>query len=323
MNQHPDVAAFSIDQDKSAMICCDLCGSVKREMFAPAPDGHYYRCVECGLVYSIAEADHLPTFYNDTYYSSAASTWYAGRVSAGQSDQPHWSRRWHRKAASRLAAFEPYRQKGTFLEIGCSLGDFLHFIDNAKWKTVGIEISDAAAGYARDKWQLDVRTGSLQAVAPTLTPESFDVIWAANLIEHVISPSRFLEDIQKLLRPGGMLIASTLNFHSWAFQFSGSRWEYLHSAREHRFVFSPQLLKRYCSKNGLEMEHIVTTGFRCVSKTRKREWYSPMVRLFEQGVSNVARLANQGHRVQFWAKKPESVGVAQPAAPVENIRRAA
>ncbi len=323
MNQHPDATASLFDQEKSAMVCCDLCGSAKREMFAPAPDGHYYRCVECGLIYGIADAAQLPTFYNDTYYSSVASTWYAGRVSAGESDQPHWSRRWHRKAANRLAAFEPYRKNGTFLEIGCSLGDFLNVIDRAGWNAVGIEISDAAAGYARDKWHLDVRTGNLETVAPALTPESFDVIWAANLIEHVVSPNRFLADIQKLLRPGGVLIASTLNFHSWAFQFSGSRWEYLHSAREHRFVFSPELLKRYCTNNGLAMEHIVTTGFRWISKTKKREWYSPIVRLFEQGVSNIARLANQGHRVQFWAKKPESAAAAQLVAPAEQLQRAA
>ena len=322
MNQHLNAAASSFDRNKSTGVCCDLCGSAKREMFAPAPDGRYYRCVECGLIYGIADADHLPTFYNDTYYSSVASTWYAGRVSAGESDQPHWSRRWHRKAANRLAAFEAYRQNGTFLEIGCSLGDFLHVIDQAGWDAVGVEISDAAAGYARDKWQLDVRTGTLETITPALTPESFDVIWAANLIEHVVSPSRFLADIQKLLRPGGILIASTLNFNSWAFQFSGGRWEYLFSAREHRFVFSPELLERYCSNSGLTMERTVTTGFRCISKTKKREWYSPIVRLFEQGVSNIARLANRGHRVQFWAKKPESAA-AQQVAPTKPLRRAA
>ena len=323
MNQHLNATASSFDQENPSMVCCDLCRSAKREMFAPAPDGHYYRCVECGLIYSIADAAQLPSFYNDTYYSSAASTWYAGRVSAGESDQPHWSPRWHRKSAKRLASFEAYRQNGTFLEIGCSLGDFLNVINRAGWNAVGIEISDAAAGYARDKWNLDVRTGTLETVAPVLTPNSFDVIWAANLLEHVVSPSRFLAEIQKLLRPGGILIASTLNFNSWACQFSGSRWEYLFSAREHRFVFSPELLTRYCTNNGLTIEQTVTTGFRCISKTKKREWYSPIVRLFEQGVSNIARPANQGHRVQFWARKPESAVAAQLVAPAEHLRRAA
>lgn len=323
MHHAPDESVSSHTRIRPDDVHCDLCGSGRREMFAPAFDGHYYKCAECGLIYSIADSAGLSTFYDDTYYASPAHTWYAGRVAAGVNDKPSWSRRWQRTAAARLAVFEAYRKRGTFLEVGCSLGDFLSVVDQAGWDVTGIEISDAAAGYARTHWNLDVRTGTLESVAPELAPESFDVVWAANLIEHVVSPNRFLADSHKLLRPGGVLIASTLNFDSWAFQFSGSRWEYLHSAREHRFVFSPKLLNRYCANNGLEIEHVVTTGFRWISKTKKKQWYSPLVRFLEQGVSKLARLANQGHRIQFCARKPESTVGAIPIVPARELRRAA
>ena len=323
MNQQSDVSAFPLEVTGGDAVCCDLCGSQERKFLASVVDGSYFTCDGCGLVYSIADENSLSTFYDHSYYAPGARTRYASRVTNGAADDPKWSRRWHRKTAERLASFESHRQNGTFLEIGCSLGDFLNVVDHASWDAVGIEISEAAASYARNKWGLDVRTGTLEAVVPQLKPESFDVIWAANLLEHVVSPSEFLADVDKLLRPGGVLIASTLNFDSWAFQFSGGEWEYLHSAKEHRFVFSPSLLERYCANSNLELEEIDTTGFRWISKTQKKRWYSSLVRVFEQGVSNLARLADQGHRVQFMARKPHVVAVSQSNDEPAPMSRAA
>jgi 2-polyprenyl-3-methyl-5-hydroxy-6-metoxy-1,4-benzoquinol methylase len=323
MNQQSKVSAFPAEANDGDAVCCDLCGSQSREFLATVADGSYFTCGGCGLVYSIADENSLSSFYDHSYYAPGARTRYATRVTSGVDDVPQWSRRWHRKTAERLASFEAHRQNGTFLEIGCSLGDFLNVVHHADWDAVGIEISEAAASYARAKWNLDVRTGTLEAVVPELGPESFDVIWAANLLEHVVSPNHFLADVDKLLRPGGVLIASTLNFDSWAFQFSGSQWEYLHSAKEHRYVFSPKLLDRYCANNNLVLEQIDTTGFRWISKTKQKSWYSSMLRVFEQGVSNLARLANQGHRVQFLARKPQTIAVSQAKNEPAPISRAA
>jgi|GEM_PF-529869 2-polyprenyl-3-methyl-5-hydroxy-6-metoxy-1,4-benzoquinol methylase len=323
MNQQSDVSAFPLEVTGGDAVCCDLCGSHEREFLTSVADGSYFTCGGCGLVYSIADENSLSAFYDHSYYAPGARTRYATRVTAGADDSPQWSRRWHRKTAERLASFESHRQSGAFLEIGCSLGDFLNVVQRAGWDAVGVEISEAAASYARNKWGLDVRTGTLEAVVPELKPESFDVIWAANLLEHVVSPGEFLADVDKLLRPGGVLIASTLNFDSWAFQFSGGEWEYLHSAKEHRYVFSPKLLERYCANSNLELEEIDTTGFRWISKTQKKRWYSSLVRVFEQGVSNLARLANQGHRVQFMARKPHVVAVSQSNDEPAPISRAA
>ena len=323
MNQQLEVSAIPLKTTEGSSVYCDLCGSSEREILATVADGDYFTCSSCGLVYAIADQNSLSTFYDHSYYTQGARTRYVTRVSNGVADEPKWSRRWHRKTAERLESFEAHRQNGTFLEIGCSLGDFLNVVHHAGWNAVGIEISEAAASYARDKWNLDVRTGTVESVVPELEPESFDVIWAANLLEHVVSPSEFLTDVEKLLRPGGVVIASTLNFDSWAFQFSGGEWEYLHSAREHRFVFSPNLLDRFCANSNLELEEIDTTGFRWISKTRKKRWYSSLVRVLEQGVSNLASLANQGHRVQFMARKPEVASAINTRDEVIPISRAA
>ncbi len=321
MFQQPEVSATFHQINRSEIVRCDLCDSSQRDLFTQGIDGHYYKCANCGLIYGIADADELSDFYDNTYH-----TRFAARVAAGTADQPKRSKHWHKKAKARLAGFEPYRKNGSFLEIGCSLGDFLNVVDESGWNAVGIEISDAAATYSRNRWGLDVRTGTIESVAPELPVGQFDVIWAANLLEHVVSPCRFLAKIEELLRPGGVLIASTLNFGSWAFQFSGRRWEYLHSAKEHRFVFSPEVLNRYCQLNGLQIEKVTTAGFRCVSKTRARSWYSPGIRLVEQAVSKLARLANQGHRIEFWAEKPEQAGnngVLPSASEIRDLKSAA
>jgi SAM-dependent methyltransferase len=50
---------------------------------------------------------------------------------------------------------------------------------------------------------------------PPEVGESFDVVVAADVLEHVRSPERILEDIRSLLAPGGSLLVSVPNFGHW------------------------------------------------------------------------------------------------------------
>jgi len=70
--------------------------------------------------------------------------------------------------------------------------------------SVGITISKDEAEYGKAKG-LDVRYGNIESDTFILN-EKFDVIYANNLFEHLLSPHQFLVRIKKYLKPGGILI---------------------------------------------------------------------------------------------------------------------
>lgn len=91
-------------------------------------------------------------------------------------------------------------QKAVF-DIGSSYGEFLaHFGPNG----VGLTIVPEEADYGR-RHGLDIRVGNVEAPNVPVS-ETFDAIFANNLLEHLLSPHRFLVDIKRFLKPNGVLI---------------------------------------------------------------------------------------------------------------------
>jgi len=61
----------------------------------------------------------------------------------------------------RLRIIENYRKNGRLLDIGCGNGAFLYSAKKRNWETVGIEISESNASYAKDVKKLDVYSGTI------------------------------------------------------------------------------------------------------------------------------------------------------------------
>jgi SAM-dependent methyltransferase len=102
------------------------------------------------------------------------------------------------------------RAKGKFLDVGCSLGFFLHGVHQSSgWQVHGVEISPDAVAWAREKLSLDIRCGELASVG--YPDQFFDYIHVRNVLEHVRNPLAFLQECRRILRPGGHLDLSVPN----------------------------------------------------------------------------------------------------------------
>lgn len=78
--------------------------------------------------------------------------------------------------------------------------------------------------------------------------ELFDVVYAGEVVEHVIDPIALLENFRKVLRPGGALIITTPT----------GRWEWIgtesfRTAREHLCHFDRQDIKDICGENQVDI----------------------------------------------------------------------
>lgn len=74
---------------------------------------------------------------------------------------------------------------------------------------IGVDISTDICEHARQKYNLDARTGDAQAIP--LLDRSVDLVVSFETIEHVNAPATFLSECARVLVPQGTLIVSTPN----------------------------------------------------------------------------------------------------------------
>lgn len=112
------------------------------------------------------------------------------------------------------------------LDIGCGGGLVAEPMARLGADVVG---ADAAAGniaVARLHAQQSGLEIDYRACAAEDLEEDFDVVLALEIIEHVSDPQGFLDNCRRLMRPGGLVIASTLNRTptSFAAAIVGAEW---------------------------------------------------------------------------------------------------
>jgi len=100
------------------------------------------------------------------------------------------------------------------LDLGCSDGQFaLRIAEKAKTLDIfGIEFLKEASQRAGDRG-IGVLQADLNRALP-LAAESFDVVHANQVIEHLSETDRFIKEVYRILKPGGYAIISTPNLAS-------------------------------------------------------------------------------------------------------------
>lgn len=98
------------------------------------------------------------------------------------------------------------------LELGCSVGYMSRVLHERGSRIIGVEIDPDAAHHA-EPFLDRVIVGDLdrEPLLDDLTPESFDLILAADVLEHLRDPAACLRSLIRLLRPDGSIIISVPN----------------------------------------------------------------------------------------------------------------
>jgi SAM-dependent methyltransferase len=236
---------------------CNLCGADNAELVYVEKDrlmklpGSFrlVRCRQCGLFYLNPRPtpEEMGSYYPQEYIP------YAVAQEHGRTRMHYLNRSYgNQKRARAIGALRP--QGGKLLDVGCASGEFLHIMGQVGiWEVEGLDISRDATQVARERYGLRVFIGELETAAyPTAF---FDVVTLWDVIEHLHDPKGTLDEVQRILKPGGLLVMSTPNLQSWDARLFGPYWAGLDAPR-HLFVFSPVTVSTLLGKAGFRIESI-------------------------------------------------------------------
>ncbi len=139
---------------------------------------------------------------------------------------------------------------GRVLDVGCGLGFFLSAVDS-QWEKHGVELSHFAAAHAQQFAK--VHNGDLQSAA--YPDDYFDVIMLYHVIEHMNDPVMEIEEIFRVLKPGGTLVIGAPNFDSACARRFGERYRMLHDPT-HITLFSRESLDRFLWDHGFFVDRV-------------------------------------------------------------------
>lgn len=243
---------------------CYICGSSSVSTVARPDPWVYLRCASCTALFvgPMPEGDAVSNaacLYDGCYYSADARDEEAAWTAAGE-----WA------ADYRLQLLErELGRPGRILDVGCGTGTVLGVGARRGWQVAGVEISPSAAAAARANYGVDVTVGTLQSA--NFPTASFDVVWLQHVLEHVPNPIALLQEIKRVLRPGGVLVVAVPNsagliyngynlIHRLRRRLGKDKFSCSLSPPGHLYALNAKSLHAALSRVGLRMEFSVTSG---------------------------------------------------------------
>lgn len=162
----------------------------------------------------------------------------------------------NRRLDELVAEFAPYRQHNRLLDVGFGAGTLLEAARRGRWDALGVEVSKSAVEHVR-ALGFEVFCGTLHEAQ---YPEGhFDVVTASEVLEHVPDPQAVLNEISRVLRPGGLLWGTTPHGRGLSAQMLGLKWSVV-SPPEHLQLFSRSGMKKMLAAAGFRRVTLATEG---------------------------------------------------------------
>jgi SAM-dependent methyltransferase len=214
---------------------CHVCDGLELspEFSVPLLDGpyRYDKTVRHRTVYKCALCGHLSS---DPYDQSKYAEYYTSL-----SDDYHSRHDDDQSRYTQILRVIPTSVQRV-LDIGCGTGTFLAMFPSGV-ERFGIEPSTVAASCARAK---GIEIIDYKELLGPEVRNTFDLVTAIDVVEHVADLHEFLRHLITALRPGGVAILLTGNAGSWSAGLLGAYWSYLNYA-EHVTCFCPSSMRAW------------------------------------------------------------------------------
>ena len=227
---------------------CVACGSTSSE----PTFGGLLRCRHCGHAFAPpgATEENLAAIYTEAYFAGEEYHDYLADKDIAQ-----------RNFRSRLRVLkrfvDPARHRRLF-EVGCAYGFFLEVAKDTFASVQGIDVSEAAASYARNKLGLDAANGDF--LQYDLGNREIDVACMWDTIEHLGRPDLFVAKLAEHMKSGALIAFTTGDFASLNAQLRRTRWRLMHPP-SHAHYFSIASMSAMLNRFGFDVVYARHCGY--------------------------------------------------------------
>ena len=233
-------------------MACPVCKSISTQPFFKTKDFtvsgevfEIYYCNDCTLMFTSdppSEAEIGKYYAAESYISHSDSN--AGLINKLY----HRVRTFTLAQKRKLIINETGKVSGDILDIGSGTGAFANEMKNSSWKVTALEPDELAR-------KNSVYLHNIQAL-PTSDlfnlDQKFDAITMWHVLEHVYPLHEYVEQIKKILKPGGRLFIAVPNYKSFDATQYGPDWAAWDVPR-HLYHFSPQSMQKLLSIHGFSL----------------------------------------------------------------------
>lgn len=195
---------------------CFVCKTTDKVSFYALVDGSsYVKCSNCQLIFveSIAPQEEIYKAYDGGFFKSTRRKLLAPF-------RPFSAAKNFKKSINRATRIFDYAssfyqkttQQPAFLDIGCNKGFLLSVAAERGWDIHGVEIVPELTIPFKNKFKKfasQVHSGGFNDNFHHFQKESFNIITAIDVIEHLVDPVDEMKKIFSLLKPGGTFIIQT------------------------------------------------------------------------------------------------------------------
>jgi 2-polyprenyl-3-methyl-5-hydroxy-6-metoxy-1,4-benzoquinol methylase len=217
-------------------------------------DFEIWECGSCSLRFTqnIPAEQEIAGYYQSENYISHSDT------SKGIVNRLyHMVRKRTLKTKRKLIESYSGRNSGQLLDVGAGTGAFLHHMQEHQWQVTGLEPDPATRERALSLYQLNLLSPDHLFHIPEKT---MDVITMWHVLEHLHRLHEYLEQLKKILKPGGLLFIAVPNYTSRDAATYGASWA-AYDVPRHLYHFSPASMEQLVKKHGMQLQSIKPMWF--------------------------------------------------------------
>lgn len=234
--------AASIPKEKLVRRPCPVCGSAENTFFANNDHLDYVKCTQCTLVFMnpAPPADMVDSGFQG---EDELLMEYFALISRYKTELPTKP---DPESDNKLRDIYALKPSGKLLDVGCSVGDFLH---KAKYfyDVEGVEVNPNTSAIAEKYFKVHKKFLGELGLAPV-----YDIVTLHQILYGIPDPLGLLQDIHCVLKDDGLLYINSPNADSYAIKLYHGKTNHLYGYTTLN-VFNERSLAALAERAGFEM----------------------------------------------------------------------
>lgn len=229
---------------------CRYCNSIDIKAYKKIGVNVVNYCKKCHLLFTDERVTDIPSLINKQWYSEGYILSYLNRVVDLK-----------KRFNQRILEIELIKKGGSLLDLGCGVGVFIEsMIETArfKWKLYGVDINKHLVSKAKSRLKgtrSNIYSGTLTSLR--FKTNLFDCITCFDVLEHDNQLETTLKEIHKILKPSGLLLIQSPNYHSVMAYLCGALWDWW-AIPDHIFHFDSRSLCSILKDQGFHIRNVYT-----------------------------------------------------------------